>query len=85
MMFNRAKNYTFPPELYFGDGSFLTVISEVKLLGVIISDDLKWAKNTQYIVKRAMKNIWTLRRLKKFNLDILFLRDIYIKRSQVHN
>ena len=44
MMFNRAKNYTFPPELSFEDGSFLTVISEVKLLGVIISDDLKWAK-----------------------------------------
>ena len=44
----------------------------------MITDDLKWAKNTKYIVKKAMRNIWTLRRLKSLNLVTSLLKDIYI-------
>ena len=35
----------------------LGVIEETKLLGTIVTSDLKWSKNTDFLVKKA-KN-WT--------------------------
>ena len=32
---------------------------KVKLVGVVISRDLKWGPNTEYITKKAMRRIWT--------------------------
>ena len=49
MIFNKSRKLDFPPEVNFPDSQFLEVISETKLVGVIISDDLKWQKNTDYI------------------------------------
>ena len=37
----------------------LEVIPETKLLGVIVSSDLKWSANTEYICKRANKKMRT--------------------------
>ena len=56
MIFNASKKYDFPPELEFSDGTHLEVITQVKLLGVILSEDLKWYNNTNYITQKAMKN-----------------------------
>ena len=52
---------------------------ETKLVGVIISDDLKWQKNTDYICQRARTKLWTLRRLKKLNFDLFHILDVYTK------
>jgi hypothetical protein len=49
------------------------------LVGVIISDDLRWLKNTDYFCQKATQKLWTLRRLKKFNLDIFKIFDVYSK------
>ena len=57
MLFNSSRKYDFPPEVYFSDGVKLEVLSEVKLVGVVISDDLKWQRNTDYITKKAMQKI----------------------------
>ena len=57
----------------------LEVISEVKLVGIILSDDLKWQKNTDYITRKAMKKMWILRRLKHMNMSTSFLVDVYTK------
>ena len=35
----------------------LEVVVEAKLLGVIIDKDLKWNKNTKYLVKEANKKM----------------------------
>ena len=43
----------------------LEVVSLSKLLGVMISSDLKWNEHTLYIVKKAKKRLWFLRRLSK--------------------
>ena len=64
MLFHRSKSKDFQPEIYVGD-SLLNVFEESKILGVILTSDLKWAKNTQYIVSRCMKRIWTLRRIRE--------------------
>ena len=40
MLFNKSRKLDFPPEIMFSDGSQLNVISEIKLVGVLISDEL---------------------------------------------
>ena len=35
----------------------LEVVDEAKLLGVVIDSDLKWDKNTRYLVKKANKRM----------------------------
>ena len=57
----------------------LDLVSEIKLVGVIVSDDLRWQKNTDYICQKATQKLWTLRRLRKFNLDINKQLDVYVK------
>lgn len=39
-----------------------------KLLGIIISNDLKWNEHTDYISKKATKRLYYLRILKKWVL-----------------
>ena len=47
MLFNMSQNYRFPLELGFSDGENLEVIDATKMLGVIISNTLKWSQNTE--------------------------------------
>ena len=49
------------------------------MVGVVLSDDLKWQKNTDYICQRARQKLWTLRRMKKHNLDLFKIFDVYTK------
>ena len=42
------------------------IVKEMKLLGTIISDDLKWNKYTTYLVKMAYSRMELLRRIKHF-------------------
>ena len=80
MKFNFSRNYDFPPELVIsGFNDQLEVIRETKLLGIILTDDLKWAANTEYICKKAYKKMWSLRRMKKLDLEPLVILDVYIK------
>ena len=51
----------------------------MKLVGVIVSNDLKWQRNTDFICLRARQKLWVLRRLKKFNMEISKLADVYKK------
>ena len=41
MLFNKAKKWDFPPELEYKDGSQVKLTKEIKLVGVIVSDNLK--------------------------------------------
>ena len=61
MLFNKSKNFTFPPEFSFSNGgAILECVEETLLLGVKINTNLKWALNTRYIVKKAMQKMWLL-------------------------
>ena len=53
-------------------------IGSTKLLGVIISDDLKWDLNTDHIVKKANKRMELLRKVAKFSTSIEDKRTMYI-------
>ena len=51
--FSKSRKWDFPPELEFVDGTKIGTLSETKLLGVIVNNDLKWHKNTTYICNKA--------------------------------
>ena len=77
--FTKSRKWDFPPNLEFSDGTQIGTLSETKLLGVIISEDLKWKRNTSYICDKARQKLWILRRLLKFGLAYQELYDVYTK------
>ena len=54
------------------------VVHQAKLLGVIISDDLKWDENTEYLVKKVYSRMELLRKVAEFTKSIDDKREIYI-------
>ena len=48
--FNKDKQFTTEVKL---KGEPLEIVEEVKLLGVIITNDLKWDKNTRFLVNKT--------------------------------
>ena len=79
----RSKVKAFPVEVKV-NGNFLQVKKELKILGVILTPDLKLNDNTNNICKKAYMNMWALRRLKKLGLDSFTLTDYYMKEVRVH-
>ena len=57
---------------------FLPVINETKLLGIIITDDLKWSKNTLFLVKKANSRLLLLRKACEYTNSTDDLRSIYL-------
>ena len=80
--FNTAKNWDFLPEINV-DGINLEVVEEYKLLGVMITSDLKWDTNTEHITKKAFSRLWMIRRLKNLGLNTESLLQIF--RTQVRS
>ena len=79
MLFTFSRKLDFPPEIFFSNGSFLETISETTLLGVVITDDLKWKKNTSHICTKARQKLWMLRRLILLDFSVHELFDVYRK------
>ena len=73
----KSRKWAFPPELHFSDGTPIEYISDTRLVGVVVSHDLKWFKNTEYICTKARNKLWILRRLLNMDLDIHQLFDVY--------
>ena len=78
MMFNPLKSKDFMPEFEINQDR-IELVHETKLLGVIISSDLSWGANTDYITNRCSRKTWMLRRLKKLGASQRDLLDVYIK------
>ena len=60
------KPVTLPPLSI--DGSLLSVVKSVNLLGAKISDDLKWTLNTKNILTKCSAKLYMLSRLKAFKV-----------------
>ena len=52
LIFNYSENYKFTTRLTLNDEP-IEVVNSTKLLGNIITDDLKWESNTQNLVKKS--------------------------------
>ena len=79
MIFNKSRNYDFPPEFSFKNGVILECLESTKLLGIYLTSDLRWNENCKQIYIKAMSKMWLLRRLKRINLDIDLILDFYMK------
>ena len=80
MIFNMSRSYAFPPEFSFNDGdNFLEVLSESKLLGIYLTSNLTWHKNTENMVRNAMKRMWLIQRMKRLHLDSNIKFEYYLK------
>ena len=62
-----------------GFNNNLQVVSETRLLGVILTDDLKWGVNTTFICQKASKRLWILRRMKILEIDPAIILEVYVK------
>ena len=54
MIFNFTEKYKFTTRLHLNKNN-IEVVNKAKLLGVIITDDLKLNENTEYIVKKLIQ------------------------------
>ena len=77
--FTKSRKWDFPPELKFKDGTLIETETETKLLGVVLSENLRWHNNTSYICNKARSKIWMLRRMIKLELDVFTMFDVYTK------
>ena len=72
------------PKNRFLDCTHLEIVDECKLLGTIITSDLRWEKNTQNIVKKANARMQILHKMAQYsppredllNIYILFVRSL---------
>ena len=78
MLFNSCRSKDFNPEMNV-EGKTIQVVEETKLLGLLITNDLKWTSNTNYLVKKAYKRLWIIKRLKILGAGAEALLEIYVK------
>ena len=83
---SHVMKFSFSNTLYFfreirvnGFKDNSEVINEMKLLGVMLICGLKWACNTEFICKKAYNKMWTLRRMKILNIELLVILDVYCR------
>ena len=84
MVFNNAKNYTFNPEFRMGDSETLSVKKELKILGVMVQNDLKWDSQVKQMVGKASAKIWLLRRMKLMGVDENTITEYWKSEGLVH-
>ena len=88
IIFNFTSKHQFSTQLEL-EGEKLETVTEAKLLGTIVSNNLKWDKNTEFIVKKANKRMELLRKISHFganwedlkNIYILFIRSLLVELS----
>ncbi|KAI3373987.1 hypothetical protein L3Q82_022554, partial [Scortum barcoo] len=72
--FRRGRHL--PSPLYIG-GTAVEVVSSFRYLGVHISDDLTWSKNTSCLIRKAHQCLYFLRRLRRAGLGSSVLTSFY--------
>ena len=76
IIFNFSTNNQFTTNVTLQDEP-VEIVSETKLLGTIIQNNLKWDKNTETLVKDAWKRMQMLHAARKFTTNIYDLKQIY--------
>ena len=76
MIFNFLKKHHFNTKLSVNNDR-VEIVKEAKLLGTIITDDLKWNKNTKEIVRKAYERMQLLNKAAHFTSAKGDLKKIY--------
>ena len=61
--FNFSEKYIVPQNLKL-NGNAILVVRKIKILGVIITDDLKWEENTSLICSKVEGKFYLISNLK---------------------
>ena len=77
MIFNFCLDHQFQTRLYV-ENTLLETIRETKLLGTVITDDLKWHGNTQMLVRKGYTRMQIIHKLNSFNVSREDLKEIYV-------
>ena len=77
MIFNFTNNYQFLTRNKLNNKN-VEVIEKTKLLGTVITSDLKWEENTSLLVRKANARMQLLRKVATFTKDEGELKNIYI-------
>ena len=75
MIFNCTDKYQFTTRLTMNEKP-IEVITSTRLLGTILTDDLKWDSNCENLTKRANGRMEILRKVASFGLDRDELKNI---------
>ena len=75
MIFN-FTDLQFTTRLYM-ENTLLNIVDEVKLLGTVVTSDLKWQKNTNMLTSKAFKRMIILQKLNSFQVNIPDMLTIY--------
>ena len=73
--FNREQP-DYPPILV--NGTIIERVRKVEILGLVITDDLKWNEHVNKITIKAARRLYLLEQLKKSGLDINDLKSFYV-------
>ena len=57
----------------------LEVVKHTKLLSIIVSDDLRWSHQVEFMCQKVYKKVQLLRRMKILQLDQDIMQDFYSK------
>jgi hypothetical protein len=78
MLFNPTQNYDFVPDFEV-EASGVQTMEEMKLLGLVVRNDLSWKSNTENMIKKAYNRLWMVKRLKTKGANQEDLTDIFVK------
>ena len=76
MVVNYTENYQFNTRMSLNN-CLLQQVSETRLLGVVLNDQLTWHSNTDFLVKKAYKRMIMLHKLYEFGLEVEEMVNIY--------
>ena len=60
------------------EGELLPIVNKTKILGTVLTDQLKWDENTKNIVQRANMRMQMVRKASKFTQSTEDLKQIYM-------
>ena len=78
MVFNPCTSKDFLPNFEIDDLP-IRLVEETKLLGLVVTSDLSWSANADYILGRCNSKMWMIRRLKRLGASYEDLLDVYYK------
>ena len=79
MVFNTSKTVDVLPEVIIEEDTRIEVVEEIKLLWVIVTNDMKWQNNTNSIIGKCYARMWMLKNFKKYGADEHHLFETYIQ------
>ena len=63
MLFKQFRTLDIQPEISLNNID-IEMTEAMTLLGVIVTSNMKWKRNTEYITERGYARLWILKRLK---------------------